>query len=413
MSRRSSYGYSSYRSGSYGGYGGYRRNRRGDDGKKKAIIIAVIVLVVLAAAVGVCAYLGVFSGKNEKTSESSSEVSQTSVQQSESTKVSETSENSEKSQQESKIQQSSAPVKEIKGEFDGNVFIYDKQGYEIFYGTDDSAKKYTDVVSSIKNSLGKDVKVYNMIVPTHGYYALPDNYKKLGNDEKSNVTTAYKSYGSDIVTIDVFSALEQHKDEYIYFKTDHNWTGLGAYYAYTEFCKSAGVTPIDVKTLSTGEIKNFLGSLSAATRTEQSTKGNKVLAANPDFVKYYKIPGSYTCTLLENGKSEPEDVPLIATFAEGSNAYSAFIWGNNPYMHIKTSLKTGRKLCIIKDSYGCAFAPFTVSNFDEVYIVDPTFYEGNVLDYIKKNKYTDVLVLNSIMNANTQIRVDEIKTILK
>ena len=127
---------------------------------------------------------------------------------------------------------------------------------------------------------------------------------------------------------------------------------------------------------------------------------------------YYNIPGNRTCTLLENGKSEPEEVPMIATFAEGSNSYSAFIWGNNPYMHIKTTLKTGRKLCIIKDSYGCAFAPFTTANFDEVYIVDPAYYNGNVIDYIKKNKYTDVLIINSIMTPSTAIRTDELKTII-
>ena len=412
MSRRSSYGYSSYRSGSYGGYGGYRRNRRGGGGKAKAVIITALIIIILAAAAfGACVYFGVFSKEKDEKENSTAESTQVSSEESK-TESSAPAEKSEKPA-ESKPQQSSAPAKELKGEFDGNVFIYDKQGYEIFYGTDDSAKNYTDVVSSIKNSLGKDIKVYNMIVPTHGYYSLPDNYKKQGNDEKANVTAAYKSYGDNVAAIDVFNALEQHKDEYIYFKTDNNWTGLGAYYGYTEFCKAAGVTPVDIKSLSSGQINKFLGSLYVATKTDQNPKGNKILLSNPDTVKYYKMPGSYTCTLLENGKSKPEEVPLIATFAEDSNAYSAFIWGNNPYMHIKTSLKTGRKLCIIKDSYGSAFAPFTVANFDEIYIVDPTFYEGNVLDYIKKNKYTDVLVLSSIMNANTQIRIDEIKTILR
>ena len=411
MSRRSSYGYSSYRSGSYGGYGGYRRNRRGDDGKTKAIIITAVTVVVLAAAaVGVCAYLGVFSKDKDEKETGSSESSQVSVQESKT----ESSGAEQKSKPaESKPQQSSAPAKEIKGEFDGNVFVYDKQGYQIFYGTDESAKDYTDAVSSIKKSLGKDVKVYNMIVPTHGYYSLPDNYKKLGTDEKANISNAYKSYGDDVITINVSDVLENHKQEYIFFKTDHNWTGLGAYYGYTEFCKAAGVTPIDIKTLSTGQINDFRGSLAVSTRTDTNPKGNKILNSNPDTVKYYRIPGNYTCTLLESGKTEPEEVPLLATFAEGSNAYSVFIWGNNPYMHIKTSLKTGRKLCIIKDSYGGAFTPFTVNNFDEIYVVNPTLYNGNVIDYIKKNKYTDVLVLHSIVNANTKIRTDEIKNIIR
>ena len=67
----------------------------------------------------------------------------------------------------------------------------------------------------------------------------------------------------------------------------------------------------------------------------------------------------------------------------------------------------------IKDSYGCAFAPFTVSCFDEVFIVDPSYYEGNVADYIKENGYTDVLVINSVIYANTYFRVNDIMSIIK
>ena len=82
-------------------------------------------------------------------------------------------------------------------------------------------------------------------------------------------------------------------------------------------------------------------------------------------------------------------------------------------MKITSNKTTGKKLCIIKDSYGCAFAPFTVSNYDEVFIVDPQFYDGNILDYLKKNNYTDVLIINSIMNANTSMRTDWLYSILK
>lgn len=409
MSRRSSYGYSSYSSRSYG-YGGYRRNPKRNDGKKKIIIASVCTVVAAAAAVGVCAYFGVFGGSGVETENPQTESAAVSTEPSkqESSKPAEKSEKPQESSAES-----SAPVKDIKGAFDGNVFVYDKQGYEIFYGTNDSAKKYANTVAGIKSSLGKDIRVYNITVPTHGLFGLPEKYQDLSNDEKANIDLIYSTLGDDVITVDVTDSLEKHKDEYIYFKTDNNWTALGAYYAYCDFCKAAGVKAVDIKTLSSGEIKNFLGSLLVSTRTDKKPNGNKTLAANPDTVKYYNISGDYTCTLLENGKSSEEEVSLIATFAEGSNAYSAFIWGNNPYMKVKTEQKTGRKLCIIKDSYGCAFAPFTVGNFDEIYIVDPTYYEGNIIDFIKKNNYTDVLVINSIMTANTQIRTDELKSILK
>ncbi len=410
MGRRSSYGYNSYRSRSYG-YGSYRRGPGGGGGKKIIIIIASVCILAAATAVGLCAYFGVFNRDGIQTSQTE-ESKKTSASSGAENSAAEKSGKEKESSTEASVQ-SSTPAKDIKGTFDGNVFVYDKQGYEIFYGTDDSAKEYASTVAGIKKSLGSGVKVYNMVTPTHSLFGLPEKYQELGNDEKANINLIYSSVGSDVTTIDVSKSLESHKDEYIYFKTDHNWTALGAYYAYKDFCKAAGVNGLDIKNLPSGEIKNFSGSLLVSTKTQKKPNGNKVLAANPDTVKYYTIPGNYTCTLLENGKSSPQEVSLIAAFAEGSNAYSAFIWGNNPYMDIKTDKKTGRKLCIIKDSYGCAFAPYTVNDFDEVYIIDPTYYDGNIIDFIKKNKYTDVLILNSVMTANTKVRLDELKSILK
>ena len=409
--RRSSY--SSYSSRSYSSGGYRRRNRRNNDNGKTIVIIILVCIIVLGGAAGACAYFGVFDTLFGKQKESTTESSAASDVQQSSEKKTESQTSAEKaaaSKPESSAEESSKP--ELTGEFDGNVFIYDKQGYQIFYGTEDTTAEYAKTVTSIKKSLGKNVNVYAMSVPTHGLFALPDKYKDLGTDEKAVLNSLYQSLGSDIKTIDVTDTLEKHKDQYIYFGTDHNWTALGAYYGYVDFCKAAGIEAIDIKKLSTGNIKGFEGSLTAATKTDKNPDGNKILLKNPDTVTYYNIPGDRTCTLLENGKSEPEEVPMLATFAEGSNSYSAFIWGNNPYMHIKTTLKTGRKLCIIKDSYGCAFAPFTAANFDEIYIVDPAYYEGNVLDYIKKNKYTDVLILNSIMTPSTEIRTEELKTII-
>ncbi len=410
MGRRSSYGYHSYRSRSYG-YGSYRHDSGGGGGKKTIIIIVTVCVILAAAAVWVCVHFGLFNGKNiqEPQTEVSEKSSDTPKNES---SDAEKSEKPKQSSAESSVK-ASAPEKDIKGSFDGNVFVYDKQGYEIFYGTDGSAKEYAAAVSGIKKSLGDKINVYSIVAPTHGLFGLPDKYKDLGNDEKDNIKLIYSSLDKNIKTIDVAKSLEEHKDEYIYFKTDNNWTALGAYYAYKDFCKAAGVDGLDIKKLPSGEIKDFTGSLFVSTKTDDKPNGNKELSSNPDTVKYYTIPGNYTCTLLENGKNSPQEVSLIATFAEGSNAYSAFIWGNNPYMDVKTDKKTGRKLCIIKDSYGCAFAPFTVNDFDEVYIIDPTYYEGNIIDFIKKNKYTDVLILSSIMSANTEVRLDELKSVLK
>lgn len=401
MSRRSSFGYSSYRQRSYhsGGYSGHRRKL----GKGMVIGIIIAVLILLSAAVlAVCLLVPKDKGNGNDTSTVS--VPENSVPVSK-----EPSQTSEK--------QSSAPESsfdpDIEGYYDGNVFMYDRSGYEMFYGTDDSAESYAAAVSAVKAAVGKDVNVYNMVVPNHAPFGLPEKYLSQMNDEKANIAKIYSSYTEDVTPVDVFEVEKNHKNEYTYFRTDHNWTGLGAYYAYQVFCDKAKTKPTELSGLTKGSITDFKGSLFAATKTDENPEGNEELAKNPDTVIYYHIPFVESCILLENGKSEEQEVPIIATFAEGSNSYSAFIWGNNPYMKVETTQKTGRKLCIIKDSYGCALAPFTTANFDEVFIVDPAYYEGNVAEYIKNNKYTDVLVINSVMNANTHFRVSDIMSIIK
>ena len=402
MSRRSSFGYSSYGSRSYRSRG-YRGGRRNNNGKKAAVLI-ITALILAGAACGLLYYF-VWSKNSdtiakEESSKPASTLSELTVEQSP----------EESSKQESKASEVSQKT-DIKGYSDGNVFVYDSKGYELFYGTDESAQKYADVVSSLKKNLGKDIKVYNLVAPTHSPFGLPKKY--LAEDEKANIDKIYSSYTEDVIPVKVFDAENAHKDEYTYFKTDSNWTALGAYYAYQEFCKAAKLGGVSLTSLSKGNITGFKGSHITNTKSEKNPNGNKELLGNPDTVIYYNVSGIESCILLEKGESTEKEVSMIASFAEGANAYSAFIWGDNPYMKIKTSQKTGKKLCIIKDSYGCAFAPFTAANYDEIYIVDPRYYTGSVTDYIKKNKFTDVLVINSVTTANYEPVVKSISSVIK
>ena len=396
----------SYRSYSGRKYGSSYRSRRGYSGgygrnksRKTPVIILSVLLAAAAGALGVCYGLGLIgSGSRNNKAVTGPE---------------KTSQAPEPAASKTEESSGAAEKKELKGTFDGNVFVYDKQGYEIFYGSREAAADYAKTVSELKKSLGSGVNVYSMVVPTHGYYGLPEKYKKQGSDEKASIKKIYDSVGKDVKTIDVTGALEKHKDEYIYFRTDTNWTALGAYYAYREFCAAADLKPAPAGDMEKGKIDNFRGSLYYSTVTDENEKGNQILKNNPDTVNYYKLGAGCKCKLLERGEEKEKEMPMMAEMAQGQYAYSVFIWGDNPYMDIKTGLDTGRKLCIIKDSFGCAFAPFTSLNFDEIFVADPRYYQGNIREYIKKNNFTDVLILDSVMTANTGIRTDELKDITK
>mgnify|MGYP000430820284 FL=1 len=137
------------------------------------------------------------------------------------------------------------------------------------------------------------------------------------------------------------------------------------------------------------------------------------LAETPDFVEYF-VPPTETETLrYERGKAfDPVEGSIFASYATGGqNTYSVFLHGDFPLTKITTDIHSGRKIMLIKESFGNAFAPFLVSHYDEVYIVDQRYFELGVEDFIKENGITDLLILNNIFAVNTSLRIDELETI--
>lgn len=302
------------------------------------------------------------------------------------------------------------PVKEIKDngkdgvETDAGIYIWDNKGFEEFFGGEEAAKNYAANISNYKKQLGSKINVYNMVVPVSTEYGLPDRLKSKINSlsNRDFMTNVFNNYTSDVKAVDIYDALNQHKTEYIYFGTDHHWTGLGAYYAYNAFADVANFKPADIKDFESHDIKGFLGSLYTAT-------GSQDLESHPDTVTYYDMPGDYKVEIMMTDSDEFTEVGSINYGdAEGSNAYGAFIWGDNPLMKItKTEPENNKKILVVKESFGNAFVPFLINNYDEVHAIDFRHFTGNIKTYCEENGITDVLFLNGVMSAATAFQVDE------
>ena len=70
-------------------------------------------------------------------------------------------------------------------------------------------------------------------------------------------------------------------------------------------------------------------------------------------------------------------------------------------MKIVSDIKNGRKILQIKDSYGNAFAPFLPAHFEEVYIIDYRYFNGNIKELIKKYGITDIIFSHNIYVINS------------
>ena len=305
---------------------------------------------------------------------------------------------------------SETEISEEEEEFNGNINEFlnngilvdgvkmygEKAGIMLFGGSKKQGLRYANIISAYKKALGDDVNVYNLVVPTSVEFYLPKKFSKYSSSEKDAINYIYDNLSDDVITVDGYSALEAHSDEYIYFRTDHHWTDLGAYYAYTAFCDAAGLEAPELSEYEMREkSEKFVGSLYTFT-------GDITLKNNPDTFTYYMSKADYSAQAFKYDTLDSMGATaLFHEYASGVNMYGMFLGGDNMHIKITTNAGTGRKIVMFKESYGNAFAPYLVDNFDEIYVIDIRYFGANAVDYIKKVGATDVLFLDNAFAANT------------
>jgi hypothetical protein len=296
---------------------------------------------------------------------------------------------------------------------DGNMgywLIIDGKAVELFRFQKESIDYYTETLNMYNETLGKDIKLYSMIAPTAGEFAILKRYKGLNDSQNEALQYINKNMNPDIFSVDLFEALNPHKDEYIYFKTDHHWTALGAYYAYCEFMKIRGEEPVPLDRYETAELQNFLGS--AYTKTL-----DKSLEANPDTIRVYLPFVEYDYTMY-NGHTPSKKKVIELSYAEKKDKYNVFISsGGGTWSVIKTEVKNGKKLLVIKDSFGNAIIPFFLPHYEEIYIIDSRFYNSDftkmgVPQFVEHHDIQEVSIMNYMEDVNWPEFMQKVRNLL-
>ncbi len=283
------------------------------------------------------------------------------------------------------------------------IYVWNDMAFELFYGYDESAQPYAQALEGFAERL-PGISVYNMVVPNHSEFGLPQRLRDALNcgSQRENTAYIYDSY-RQVRPVDIYSALDQHKEEYIYFNTDTHWSALGAYYAYLAFCDTAGVDSTGLDSFSKSTMEGFHGYLYEVT-------GEDCLYENADHIDLYEPTFDYTASLSYDGYDFTE-LPGINS-QDGSMGYTMFLWGDNPCLRaVNHVLSTGRRLLLVKESYGNAMGAFLTSSFDEVYMVDFRSFQGNLPELCEEWGITDALFLNSTMAANTYDRVADLESL--
>lgn len=290
------------------------------------------------------------------------------------------------------------PTPDNEGEYYDGIFVYNGTAYELFYGDEDMAKNYADTISHVKEKLGDGIKVYNVIVPTHVGVDLPDKFSDICNPQESYINTILNSYSADIIGVSAYDDILRHRDEYIYFNTDHHWTGRGAYYAYKAFARAADFTPIKLSDMKSEKIEGYYGSLSW-------NISDGIL--KEDYVEYFTTDSDIDCTLYDEDGENPSDYSLIHSYASGSNAYGVFLGGDTPLLVAKNPDGNGKKIAIVKESYGNAFSPFIAYTYSETHMIDFRYVNFDLKSYLEANGIDEVIFVNNTMASATYVRCDE------
>lgn len=254
----------------------------------------------------------------------------------------------------------------------GSVIIVGDRAMDVPYATDSIVLEYADAVGDLQNALGDGVRVISLLTPNAAQFYSPKDMHTGSSDQKAMIELCYSAMDESIVTVDAFSKLKAHKDEYIYFRTDHHWTQLGAYYAYTAFCEALGWEAVPLDSFETGQYTGFLGSMYSWTSQYPQSD---VLKNNPDTLTYY-LPvvetkaRYYADADLENSTAYPVSVVYQGISEDQSNKYLCFLGGDHPAATVECDVE-GPVCIVLKESYGNAFVPFLTSHYSKIIVIDP------------------------------------------
>lgn len=282
----------------------------------------------------------------------------------------------------------------------GTVVVGDT-GYELYNYVERSASQYAKAINKFTKTVDASVNVYELVVPTSVGITFPDN--KVNHINSSSQKEALKNIQKKLSGrekfVPLYDIMMQHRTEYIYFRTDHHWTQLGAYYAYAAFCQAKGIEANPVTAYEKKVVKDFLGTIYVDSDQNKNLKKD-------DVELYYPVSKG----LKMQYKNSENKIMNGSVIADSSNygisgKYLAFINGDNPYSLITNKDKHDGSSCIVvKESFGNAFIPFLADHYEKIYVIDYRYWAGKLSEFVKQKRAKEVIIINNIsMTRNSYL----------
>jgi len=300
----------------------------------------------------------------------------------------------------------------------GSIIIVGDRAMEIVSSTPSIVTKYAAAINLYAEKMPNS-RIINLITPNGGAFYSPEEYRSGIHDQQAMISEMYGQLDEGIVAVDAYSKQRAHIDEYLFFRTDHHWTQLGAYYAYAAMCDALEIDVVPLEDFETGEIPNFVGSMYGFTSKYPQSS---VLKNNPDTVHWWRPMRDFQGRVYTDSRmneSSAFNIAVIASATQASNKYLIFISGDNPLTKITTDVDNGKKIAVIKESYGNAFVPYLVNHYEEIYVIDPRKFNGadkpsfNLPAFVEEHEIGDVLVIDYPLVVSNDNYIGILRSMIK
>ena len=269
---------------------------------------------------------------------------------------------------------------EVNGVYLGSDGYLIEQHLEADYPNELVEKKMTLLTNLVERW---DAKV--MLVPTADNILIDKLPAYAEYYDQSALLESVREQVGEEHYIDVYNTLWEHRNEKIYYRTDHHWTSLGAYYGYQAWRAATGqkrrIFHAEAKTVS----EDFLGTL--------HSKIN--LPVSPDTIEYYPVTELLKVQLTYDLQTKSDSF-YEESYLETKNQYGYFLDDNHAFIEIDTGYHNRKTLFVIKDSYANCMIPLLAFHYEKVYVVDLRYMNGKLFPFMESYEPEDgmdVLVL--------------------
>ena len=309
--------------------------------------------------------------------------------------------------------ESSQPEETVFGKTINNIYVYGNSAVSLLGGSASNEPKFAAAMAAYGESLSSKVNVFCCVVPTYAeFYRDGDGKKASSASQLDIIKGIYDGVGDSVTCVDVYGSLAEHIDEYLYYRTDPNWTPLGAYYAYAALAEAMGETPVPLSEYEADTIDEYLGENYNSVELRQ-------LEEDPDYITFYKVDSKYPSDVTHyyHDGTKRTETQMVYRSVSNPIRYGYMIFGcRGTYTFAETGIENGRRILLLADDTRSALSPFLRAHCEQLHVGEiRTFADQVGMDieqFVEVNGITDVIVMTYTGNARNSYRISDLNDLL-